>query len=87
MTEDKMADARGDWAVDPHTASVRHLPSGMVIRFTADADEPGALDGQPDAMSPALLRRLTEKEGAAGLAWRMREAGEVYGDYLRRRRQ
>jgi len=77
----------GDWAVDPYTASVRHVPSGMIIRFTADADEPGALDGRPDTMPPALLQRLTEKEGAAGLARLMREAGEVYGDYLRKRRQ
>jgi hypothetical protein len=87
MTEDKIADARGDWAVDPHTASVRHLPSGLIVRFTADADEPGALDGKPDAMSPALMQRLTQTAGAAGLARMMCEAGEVYGDYLRRRRQ
>ena len=51
-----------------HPVGEKSYDRTIVVRFTADADESGALDGKPDATSPAPKQRLTQMEGTAGLA-------------------
>lgn len=70
---------RSRWTVDLDTATATHR-DGWRFRFSPDAGEAGAFDGQciaqPDPLTPAHLRE------AARIA---REAGEAYIEACRGR--
>lgn len=72
--------------VEPDSACVVHVPTGVRVRFVQDPEDEHAWDGRPQSYPPELLARAVD-DGGKELARLMREAGEVYNDYLAKRRQ
>jgi hypothetical protein len=74
------------WRVEPETASVVHVPTGLRVHFAQDPEDEHAWDGRPVFCPPELLARAAH-DGGKELARLMREAGDAYNDYLRKVRQ
>ncbi len=69
-----------NWTIDWESRTVTDR-AGFIVRFDPDPDEPGAWNGTP--VNPEIIP--PEEWDAAGLARRMRQAGDAWHDELRRR--
>jgi hypothetical protein len=69
---------RNRWVIDD--LEVRHLPSGLCVRFHRAADA-AAWDGSPtnaDEVSRALIEKHGTRSASSMLARLMREAGDIF---------
>ncbi len=77
MTAHPNRNWRRRWRVNLDASTAVHEPTGIVVRFEADPDDPGAWDGEVIDGVDAI----TTIDGQA-LARLMREAGDIYREAI-----